>query len=193
MRIVSLLAALGLILAACAAEPPVTGPAPGYLIYAEPGTGLVLASTIDGTPRETRITAAAAAPPRGAFRREDGSIGGFYPGCWDCGGEMRIEEDRYAALWPLETGNEVAFLRVAPDGTRARILIRVGGTETIETQAGRFETYRLEGRAQHLAGPEYSAEVTAWWAPDPGWVVRAEGSDSRGRVLTSEVVEIIQP
>ena len=106
---------------------------------------------------------------------------------------MVIEEAKYAALWPLETGKEAAFLRTAPDGNKARVVIKVAGTQTIETPAGTFDTYLLDGRIEHLTGPRYSAQVRAWWAPGPGWVVRAEGGDSQGSTLSSQVVEIIEP
>jgi hypothetical protein len=106
---------------------------------------------------------------------------------------MQIEIDKYSQLWPLETGKNVAFLRTAPDGQKARVIIRVSGTQEIETAAGKFDTYILDGRIEHLTGPRYSAQVRAWWAQDPGWVVKAEGGDSQGSTLSSEVAKIDLP
>ena len=116
--------------------------------------------------------------------------GRFYPGCWGCGDPNRIEADRYAALWPLETGKQVSFLRTEPDGSQDRVVISVAGIERIETPAGGFDTYLLRGRITSVTGPQWSAQVDAWWAPDPGWVVRASGRDSDGRELSSEVKAI---
>lgn len=166
---------------------------PARLIYAPAGTQITLANVVDGQTSQTQITVAPPSGFRGAFTRADGTQGGFYPGCWGCGGAMRIEEDAYAALWPLETGKSTGFLRTAPDGQKARVVIRVAGNQVIETPAGTFETYLLEGRVEHLTGPRFSATVRAWWAPDPGWVVRAEGSDSAGKQLASEVTAFSEP
>ena len=69
----------------------------------------------------------------------------------------------------------------------------VAGLETVETAAGAFEAYALDGRIEHVTGPRYSAQVRAWWAPGPGWVIKAEGGDSRGNTLSSQVAEIILP
>lgn len=190
------LALAGLALAGCAQPGPLDSSGrgdPARLTYAPPGTRIALTNNANGQVTETRLTAGQATGPRGAFDREDGVAGGFYPGCWGCGGDMVIEEEKYLALWPLETGKETGFLRTAPDGEKARVVIRVAGTQVIETPAGQFDTYLLDGRIEHLTGPRYSAQVRAWWAPDPGWVVRAEGGDSQGSTLSSEVVEIIEP
>ena len=73
------------------------------------------------------------------------------------------------------------------------MIVSVVGTEQITTPAGDFETWLLDGRMEQVTGPPLSAQVRAWWAPGPGWVVRAEGGDSRGNTLSSEVVEIIYP
>ncbi|MEM9736196.1 MAG: hypothetical protein AAF908_06290 [Pseudomonadota bacterium] len=181
-----LLAPLLLPLAVLACAAPETA-GPPELVYAPAGTPIRLVNTVDGVESETRITASVARGLRGAFVRADGTVGSFYPGCWDCGAPAEIEEDLYAALWPLAPGKEVGFLRSAPDGTRARIVISVVGPETVETEAGRFETWRLAGRMTMLTGASLTAEVTAWWAPDPGWVVKAEGRDSAGKILASEV------
>ena len=166
---------------------------PARLTYAAPGTRIVLVNNANGQTNQTNITAGQALGARGAYTRDDGFQGSFYPGCWGCGSGMQIEEAKYAALWPLETGKTASFLRTAPDGNKARVVIRVAGTETIETPAGNFETYLLDGRIEHLTGPRYSAQVRAWWAPGPGWVVKAEGGDSQGSTLSSQVIELIQP
>ena len=166
---------------------------PARLTYAAPGTRIVLVNQANGQSSQTNITAGQPAGLRGAYTRDDGAAGGFYPGCWGCGGAMQIEEDKYAQLWPLETGKAVSFLRTAPDGNKARVVIRVAGSETIDTPAGTFETYLLDGRIEHLTGARYSAQVRAWWAPGPGWVVKAEGGDSQGSTLSSQVIEFIRP
>jgi hypothetical protein len=166
---------------------------PAPLVYAAAGTEIALQNTVDGQVSTARITVVDQIGLRGAFTRASGAPGGVYPGCWGCGGTMRIEEALYGALWPLETGKQVTFLRTAPDGTKARAVIRVAGTEVIETPAGTLSTYRLDGQINSLTGPAYQASVRAWWAPDPGWVVRAEGSDSAGRQLKSIVTEIKAP
>ena len=163
---------------------------PAPLVYAPEGTQISLSNTVNGTVSESQITAGRATGAKGALIRADGTQGGFYPGCWNCGGEMQIEEALYAALWPLETGKIASFLRTAPDGNKARVVIRVAGREQIETAAGSFDTYLMEGQVQHLTGPQYDAKVRAWWAPDPGWVVKAQGSDSTGANLASEVVAL---
>ncbi|MEO1490603.1 MAG: hypothetical protein AAFV19_00435 [Pseudomonadota bacterium] len=167
--------------------------APAPLVYAAAGTEIALQNIVDGQTTQTRITVSKPAGLRGAFARPDGTVGAVYPGCWGCGGSVQIEEALYGALWPLETGKQVTFLRTALDGTKARAVIRVAGIETIRTEAGTYRTYRLDGQINALTGPAYQASVRAWWAPDPGWVVRAEGSDSSGRRLTSVVTEIKAP
>ena len=165
---------------------------PVQLYYAPTGTQIKLLNASNGKTSESNITVAAPAGLRGAYSSASGG-GGFYPGCWGCGGSMQIEEAKYAALWPLETGKNVAFLRTSPDGQKARVIIRVAGTQKIETAAGKFDTYILDGRIEHLTGPRYSAQVRAWWAQDPGWVVKAEGGDSQGNTLSSEVAAVRLP
>ena len=186
-----------LLLAACADRPEGLDTFgrgdPASLTYAPAGTRIVLVNQANGQSTQTNITAGQPTGLRGAYTRDDGASGGFYPGCWGCGGGMQIEEAKYGQLWPLETGKTVSFLRTAPDGNKARVVIRVAGSETIETPAGNFETYLLDGRIEHLTGPRYSAQVRAWWAPGPGWVVKAEGGDSQGSTLSSQVVEFIRP
>ena len=154
---------------------------------------MTLLNASNGKPSETQIIVAAPTGLRGAYTTKAGKTGGFYPGCWGCGGDMQIEVDKYAQLWPLETGKNVAFLRTSPNGQKARVIIRVAGTQTIETTAGSFETYILDGRIEHLTGGRYSAQVRAWWAQEPGWVVKAEGGDSQGSTLSSEVARIKLP
>lgn len=166
---------------------------PARLVYAQAGTQITLSNTVDGQTSQSLVTAARPSGFRGSFTRADGSQGSFYPGCWACGGANTIEEAAYAALWPLETGKSTGFLRTSPDGLKARVVIRVAGNQVIETPAGTFETYLLEGRVEHLTGPRFSANVRAWWAPDPGWVVRATGSDSSGKTLASEVTSFSEP
>lgn len=194
----SALLAGALALAACGPQPgegvDSSGKgAPAPLVYAAAGTAIVLANTVADQRTESSITAGVPSGPRGAFIRPDGSEGAFYPGCWDCGGAMQVDEAAYAALWPLETGKSTSFVRTAPDGSKARIVISVAGTEVIETPAGRFQTYVLDGQTVHLTGARYSANVRAWWAPDPGWVVRAEGRDSTGIARASEVTALTGP
>ena len=199
MKLPGVLAVLLLLLAACS-EPqkPVgldrTGSAaPARLDYAPTGTVITLVDTENGESSETRITVAPSIGFRGAYTTVNGSAGGFYPGCWACGGDNLIEAVKYAQLWPLETGKNVSFLRDSPDGLKARVLIQVTGSETIETQAGIFDTYVLDGTVEHLTGPRYSAKVRAWWARNLGWVVRAEGGDSDGYVVSSEVTSVRLP
>ena len=197
MRSIGLVcAAAAMLLSACQSgiAPDRTGRGgPAQLFYAPAGTQLKLLNASNGTPSESNITVASATGLRGAYTTSEGKSGGFYPGCWGCGGTMQIEVDKYAQLWPLETGKNVAFLRTAPDGQKARVVIRVSGTQKIETAAGTFDTYILDGRIEHLTGPRYSAQVRAWWAQDPGWVVKAEGGDSQGSTLSSEVASIRLP
>ena len=176
-----------------ASGPVGSAPGPAPLVYAPPGTRITLANTVNGRPGESRITVAGASGPRGSVVAEDGRVGHVYPGCWDCSDGMRIDEAEYAALWPLEVGKQVAFLRTAPDGSQARVLIRVAGRETVETPAGIFDAWLLDGRVENVTGPRYSAQVRAWWAPDPGWVVKAEGGDSLGNTLSSQAVAIDLP
>ena len=193
--------ALAALVASCGVPPDGPASAPGGgaapdvapLVYAPPGTRITLANSVNGRPSETRITVAGATGPRAVYVAEDGRTGGVYPGCWDCGGAMRIEEDKYAALWPLEPGKQVVFLRTAPDGQQARVLVRVAGRETVETPAGAFDAWLLDGRVENVTGPRQSAQVRAWWAPDPGWVVKAEGGDSRGNTLSSQAAAIDPP
>jgi hypothetical protein len=166
---------------------------PASLTYAAPGTQFLLENIVDGARSEQAVTAGPATGLRGAYTNSSGQPGGFYPGCWGCGGTAQIEEDLYARLWPLETGKQVGFLRTSSDGNRARVIIRVAGTERLETPMGDIDTFKLEGRLQGLTGPEYTANVEAWWAPDPGWVIRAVGSDSQGRSLSSKVIAITSP
>lgn len=188
-------AALSLALVACAPQGLDSSGhgAPAPLVYATPGTRIALLSTVDGETTRTEITVGLPAGARGSFTRGDGSTGWLYPGCWGCGGDVTIDEAAYRGLWPLETGKRVQFDRADPDGQMHRISIRVAGTERIETAAGSFDTYLLDGRIETVSGPRFAAHVRAWWAPDPGWVVRAEGGDSKGSVLTSEAVSISRP
>ncbi len=180
-----------LLIAACAPVPGSDDDPVGndvLLAYARPGTVIELENKVNGETSRTRITAGQSRGPRGAYSDQSGKAGGFYPGCWGCGGEMVIDEASYAALWPLEKGKRVAFLRTAPDGKKSRMVITVAGTERITTPAGTFDTWILDGRLESVDGPTYSAQVRAWWAPGPGWVIRAKGGDSLGNTLASEVV-----
>ncbi|MEM7059978.1 MAG: hypothetical protein AAF557_20545 [Pseudomonadota bacterium] len=163
------------------------------LTYAAPGTQIRLLNSANGKTTETRITAGAPTGLRGAYTTDDGRFGSFYPGCWGCGDGMTIEEEKYARLWPLEIGKQVVFLRTAADGQKARMVIRVAGTETVETASGTYQAYLLDGRIENITGPRYSAQVRAWWAPGPGWVVKAEGGDSQGNTLSSQVAGLILP
>ncbi|MEM0990134.1 MAG: hypothetical protein AAGK00_14750 [Pseudomonadota bacterium] len=166
---------------------------PARLLYAEVGTEITLQNTINGTASQTEITALRPAGAQGRFRAADGVEGSFYPGCWDCGAPNVVEDAIYASLWPLETGKQVSFLRTAPDGQKARVVIRVAGIQDVETPVGTLETYLLDGRIEHLTGPRYSAQVRAWWAPGPGWVVKAEGGDSKGATLSSQMIGYKRP
>lgn len=185
-----------LVLAGCDQRPTpdrIGRGAPVQLAYAEPNTRITLANAANGTLSETTITVLPATGFRGAYAGSNGQIGSFYPGCWGCGSGMSIEEEKYANLWPLETGKQVVFLRTAADGQQARVQIRVAEFETVATRAGEFQAYALDGRIEHITGPRYSAQVRAWWAPGPGWVVKAEGGDSRGNTLSSQVSELVRP
>lgn len=166
---------------------------PAQLVYAPAGTELKLLNSSNGTPSETEIIVSSPSSLRGAYTTRAGKTGGFFPGCWGCGGDAQIEIEKYAALWPLETGKNVAFVRTTPDGVKARVVIRVSGTQKVETPAGSFDTYILDGRLEHITGPRYSAQVRAWWAQDPGWVIKAEGGDSQGSTLSSEVASVRLP
>lgn len=163
------------------------------LVYAAPGTQIRLVNSANGAQSESRIRAGAPTGLRGAYTTEDGRFGSFYPGCWGCGDGMTIEEEKYAQLWPLEVGKQVVFLRTAGDGNKARVVIRVAGQETVTTASGSYNAFMLDGRIENLSGPRYSAQVRAWWAPAPGWVVKAEGGDSAGNTLSSEVAEFVVP
>ena len=184
-----------LALAACGPAPDAPRPSSGPpdLVYAPAGTRISLENTVNGDASRSRITLTEPAGLRAGFVDEDGQTGSAYPGCWGCGGAMVIDEAAYAALWPLEAGKQVTFLRTAPDGQTARVFIRVAGRETVETPAGSFDAWMLDGRIENVTGPRYSAQVRAWWAPDPGWVVRAEGGDSQGNTLSSRVAGIDRP
>ena len=184
------------LLAAC--EPPrgsETNPVAtaALLAYAEPGTQIFLRNNVNGETSEVQITADQATGPRGAYTGADGSSGGFYPGCWGCGGSMTIDEEAYRSLWPLQKGKRTVFLRTAPNGDKARMVITVAGTERVTTDAGTFDTFILDGRLENLSGARYSAQVRAWWAPGPGWVIRARGGDSQGNTLSSEVTKFVLP
>ena len=187
----ALVLALGL--AAC--DPPLGGPenpvgSSTLLAYAPPGTEIVLESTINNEISRSRLTAGDHRPPRGAYLAEDGSQRNFYPACWGCG-DKQIDEAAYGTLWPLETGKFASFLRIAATGETARVIVRVAGKERLATPAGTFDTWILEGRVESETGPAYSAQVRAWWAPGPGWVVRARGGDSEGNAFSTEVLEFV--
>lgn len=194
--IIAILATLGL--SACndrvlgGNDDPVRG-TPVQLTYAEPGTKIRLVNSSNGQQSETRITAGAPTGLRGAYTTDDGRFGSFYPGCWGCGDGMTIEEEKYAQLWPLEVGKQVVFLRTAADGQKARMVIRIAGIETVEAAGRTYEAYQFDGRLENITGPRYSAQVRAWWAPRPGWVVKAEGGDSLGNTLSSQVAELVVP
>lgn len=184
-----------LVLGACTRPEPLrTGLGDAsHLTYAPAGTGITLRTTVNGEPRATRLTVGAPQGLRGIYTGESGEPVGFYPGCWACGGAMRIDEAGYARLWPLEPGKRVTFLRTAPDGGQARVQISVAGREKVRTPAGTFDTWVLDGRIETLTGPAYSAQERVWWAPDPGWTVKAEGGDSRGNTLSSELADLDLP
>lgn len=186
---------LALALAACSGERNLPDPSvpPANLVYAPAGTRIELLNMVNGEASRERITVAPQTGLRALFTDAQGRAGSAYPGCWGCSAEMTIEENQYAALWPLETGNEVMFLRTGPEGQAARVFIRVSGRDTVKTPAGTFEAWMLDGRVENLTGERHSAQVRAWWAPEPGWVVRAEGGDSRGNTLSSQVVDIDLP
>jgi len=173
-------------------RPPIKGD-PARLIYADPGTRITVANTVNGATRETTLTAIWSLGARGKYRDEDGREDSFLPGCWGCGDGTELDEDAYAALWPLEEGKAVRFLRTGRDGEVAEVEIRVAGRQSVTTAAGTYEAYLLDGRIENRTGPTYSAQVRAWWAPAPGWVIKAEGGDSRGNTLSSEVTEVVYP
>lgn len=184
-----------LVLAAC--DPPLGSQdnpvgSPILLAYAPTGTEIVIENTINQTTERVRLTAGTHVGARGAFVGEDGTESTFYPACWGCGG-TRIDESAYRALWPLEKGKRASFTRTAANGDTARVEIVVAGEERLTTPAGTFDTWILEGRVEQISGPPYSAQVRAWWAPGPGWVIRARGGDSDGNAFSSEVIDFDFP
>lgn len=163
------------------------------LAYAAPGTEIEIENTINGDVSRSVITAATPVGARGAYLDQDGTPGDYYPGCWDCGGDSVIDEEAYRKLWPLAIGNRAVFTRTRPNGETARVVIAVTESGQITTPAGTFDTWILQGRVEHLTGPAYSAQIRAWWAPGPGWVVRARGGDSAGNAFATEVVRFVFP
>lgn len=164
-------------------------PGPAQLLYAPVGTRIVMLNTVNGAPAEAQLTVERANGIFGAYVNGDGQPGAYLPGCWGCSGDMEIEAERYSALWPLEKGKSVQFLRVAPSGQVADVTIRVDGQAELETPLGTFDTVILDGRVEHVGGPRYSAQIRSWWAPGLGWVIRSTGGDSRGNTVESQIVD----
>lgn len=168
---------------------------PAPLAYAAPGTKISYSRK--GVNRGNRssvnrsIEILETETARGRYKRPDGSTGSIYPGCFACGGDRQIEEDKYAALWPLEVGKEVTFLRWRAAGSKSQITIIVSGTETVTTPAGTFDTYVLTGKIKNIEGNRWSASVTDWWAPSVGWIVKKQTKETDGDFSKLEVTEIV--
>ncbi len=189
MTLTRLAAAACLLLAACGTP----GKDPGTIRYAESGTQIALSNVVDGQVGTALITVGSSSGTEGSYVGADGQTGTFYPGCWGCGGDVEIEREKYDALWPLAPGKSVEFMRTGPDGSQAKVTIRVVGNEKIETGAGFFDTVLLESRMESTSGAPWTAVLRTWWSDKLGWAIKSEGEDSRGTTLSSEVVRFVPP
>lgn len=163
---------------------------PAPLAYAAPGTKISYSGISNRGSRDRTIEILEPEDARGQYRNPNGSTGSTYPGCFFCGGTRAIEEDKYVALWPLEVGKEVTFVRTRANGGRSQITITVSGTETVTTPAGTFDTYVLTGKIKNIDGIRWSASLTDWWAPSVGWIVKKRTKESDGDFLKLEVTQI---
>ena len=90
--------------------------APAPLAYAAPGTKLSYSWVSNRDSKSQTIEILEPEGVRGQFKNPNGSTSSLYFGCFACGGTRVIEEDKYAALWPLEVGKEVALVRTRANG-----------------------------------------------------------------------------
>ena len=119
--------------------------------------------------------------------RANGSIGYVVPFCWGCvvndknyPHRFRIEEEKYAALWPLEIGKSVTFTRTRSDNEHSwDHTITVTGKEKVTVPAGTYEAFQVTTSVTHNGG-DWNAHTTHWWAPEVGYIVQGESQRSRG-------------
>jgi hypothetical protein len=108
------------------------------------------------------------------------------------------DESKLASLWPLKAGKTVQFVQHR-DNDAWRQTIKVLGAETLDTPAGRFDTFVVEREARGLGTTNFVATYTYWYAPNPGAIVKfdvhqkagaavAEKSWVAARVLTAEAI-----
>lgn len=120
--------------------------------------------------------------------RADGSSGYIVPFCWGCVVNnpswrytYRFDEEKYGALWPLAVGKSTTFTRIRSDNGRSWThTLTVAAKETLRTPAGTFDAYRVTGRVA-LNGGDWNALATYWWAPEVGYIVKAESQQSLGQ------------
>jgi len=94
-------------------------------------------------------------------------------------------------VWPLKIGNSVSYSR--KKGNRKwNDSIKVLGTETITVGAGTFDTFILLFKSKRDNNKWYG-QFKAWYAPNVGWAVKREYSDSERKSTKSEVIEIRSP
>ncbi|HKX08102.1 MAG TPA: DUF3108 domain-containing protein, partial [Stellaceae bacterium] len=106
------------------------------------------------------------------------------------------DESKLTSLWPLKVGKTVQFVQHR-DNNEWRQTIKVLGTETIDTPAGRFDTFVVQRDARGLGNTNFAATYTYWYAPSPGAIVKFDVHQKAGaavaekpwvaaRVLTAE-------
>jgi hypothetical protein len=129
---------------------------------------------------------------RVAFSRRGTERRTWVPFCWGCQSNL-FEEDKYAALWPLQVGKSVSFTRTSKEGGRQWLhTIKVTGAEEITVPAGRFATFTVEEEAKSANG-DWWAKSRFWWAPSVGYMVRDEVTEKDKPTVVSVVSAIKAP
>ncbi len=104
-----------------------------------------------------------------------------------------FEKDKYLALWPLETGKRVTYLRKRKSQDLAwQHTVTVLGTETIDTGFGPVDTYVVR---EDMAAVfrTWQGTRTHWWAPSIGYAVKAIRTDNKGYSSEVRVVRVERP
>lgn len=112
----------------------------------------------------------------------------MYLFCIHCAGpEVRFNHDRYAAIFPLETGKSVTFSRRV-DQWRWINRIQVIGTERLSLPFAKLDTYVVLSETKGENNP-FDATNTMWYAPSIGWNVKFVYRDTRGLSYSWKAVE----
>jgi len=151
-----------------------------------PGTELTYACS-DG---ERRITIDKATGLQVRWRKNERLYENMTLFCWACGRGISVERTQVAAIYPLISGKIVGFRRHKGDRAWTDTVF-VMGTETIDTPAGRFDTYVVQTRSESDEG--WTGMRTAHYAPSLGWVVRVTKEQSGRKPTSCELEAVAEP